>query len=76
MQTESNRSISFRELNWDEIDTFAKSHGFKDRSPFIESCVKTVIKHKRLGNLKIIEVITLLLLAIVTLMISLIIIRG
>jgi len=37
------RSISFRELSWDDVDSFAKNHGFKDRSPFIEYCTSKVV---------------------------------
>jgi metal-responsive CopG/Arc/MetJ family transcriptional regulator len=70
------RSISFRELSWDEIDIYAKSHGFKDRSPFIEHCVKNEVYPKHKKNVKIVDIAILLLLAIITLMISIILIGG
>lgn len=70
------RSISFRELSWDDIDIYAKSHGFKDRSPFIEHCVKREVYPKHKKNIKIVDIAILLLLAIVTLMISMLLLRG
>lgn len=41
------RTISLRSLSWDDVDGFARSHGFKDRSPFVEYCIeKTIHKDK------------------------------
>ena len=46
------RSISFRELDWDDVDSYAKQHGFKDRSPFIEYCTGREIHRKRYEQIK------------------------
>ena len=56
MQDYNKRSISFRELLWDEVDGFARNHGFKDRSPFIEYCVSKEMYRKRFGDIRLIEI--------------------
>jgi hypothetical protein len=76
MQRDDLRSVSFRELSWDDIDTYAKSHGFRDRSPFIEYCVNKEVHPKHKKNIKIVDIAILLLLAIATLMISMLLLRG
>lgn len=67
------RSISFRELSWDDVDSFAKNHGFKDRSPFIEYCTSKIVHKNRFEKLNsVIHVlITLLGFTIVILLIIL-----
>lgn len=65
------KSISLRELNWVDVDSFANNHGFKDRSPFVEYCVaKEMHKHK-LGNMKVFEIVMLLMMAMITLLLFL-----
>ena len=68
------RSISFRDLNWDDVDKFAQHHGFKDRSPFIEYCTSKEIYHKRFD--KIDRVITTLGMLIGFTIVILLIIMG
>lgn len=63
------KSISFRELSWDDVDNFAKGHGFKDRSPFIEYCVSKQIHKKKLGDMRIYEIIMLLLIAMTSILV-------
>ena len=46
------RSISFRELSWDDVDSFAHNVGFKDRSPFIEYCIAKEIHRKRFDKIE------------------------
>ena len=46
------RSISFRELSWDDVDSFARNNGFKDRSPFIEYCTAKEIHRKRFERIE------------------------
>jgi len=70
------RSISFRNIKWEDVDTFAHQHGFKDRSNFIEYCTSKEIHHKRLGNLKIVEIMMLLGIALTVLMLLLLYVRN
>ena len=76
MQQEPNKSISLRDITWDEVDYYSRKIGFKDRSPFVEYCIDKEMHPKKRNSLKNIEIITLLFLAILTLMICLIFIRG
>ena len=46
------RSISFRELNWDDVDSSARDNGFRDRSPYIEYCVSKEIYRKRFDKIE------------------------
>lgn len=46
------RSISFRELSWDDVDSFAKANGFRDRSPFIEYCTSKEMFRKRFDRIE------------------------
>ena len=46
------RSISFRDISWDEVDNFAHKIGFKDRSPFIEYCTAKEIHRKRFERIE------------------------
>jgi len=46
------RSISFRELRWDEVDCFARENGFRDRSPFIEYCTSKEMYKKKFDKVE------------------------
>ena len=63
---ENIRSISFRDLKWENVDVFANKHGFKDRSPFVEYCVAKEVHKKKLGDLRLFEVIMILMMALLT----------
>lgn len=76
MQPEMNRSISFRTLKWDEVDEYAKHTVFKDRSSFVEYCVEKEIHHKKLGDLKIVELLLLFGMALTVLLLLLLYIKG
>jgi len=56
------RSISFRELSWDDVDNFAHKNGFKDRSPFIEYCAAKEIHRKRFERIRQVMSILIMLL--------------
>lgn len=60
------RSISLRELTWDEVDNFSKKHGFRDRSPFVEYCVAKEMHKRKLGDMKAFEIGLLLMLAVLS----------
>ena len=73
MQDASNRTISLRELKWDVVDKSAREHDFLDRSPFVEFCLMQVIYPKRNKhlNMRTLEVIVLILMAIMMLILLL-----
>ena len=61
------RSISLRDLKWDDVDVFARKHGFKDRSPFVEYCIGKTIHSKKLSVFYTVFVLLLLCLIMVIL---------
>lgn len=63
------RSISLRELNWDDVDGFSRSHGFKDRSGFVEYCISKTIFKRRMQNIYAFLYILMLALMMVLLVI-------
>jgi len=76
MQQENQRSISFKDLSWTDVDVFVNQHKiWKDRSSFVEYCIAKEIHKKRFGNTKIIDVIILLMLAMITLVLLLMWVR-
>ena len=69
---ENIRSIAFKDLNWNDVDIYINQHKiWTSRSSFVEFCVSKEIHKKKIGNLKIVEVATLFLLAIILLSILL-----
>lgn len=65
------RSINLRELTWDEVDNYAKNTVFKDRSPFVEYCIEKEIHRKRIGDIKIVELLLLFGMALMVLLLIL-----
>jgi len=64
------RSISLRDLKWDDVDSFGKKHGFNERSPFVEYCIARTITKKR--NEHLFTVMYILMLALMTVLLVLI----
>ena len=67
MQDDNRRTISFRDLSWDNVDEYIKKTTFKDRSPFVEYCVSKEIHKRRFGDVKLVEILMLLLLSMISL---------
>ena len=49
---EKSKTIYFRDLSWENADEYAKSHGFKDLSPFIEYCTSKEMHLSKIKNAK------------------------
>jgi hypothetical protein len=72
-QLQTQRTISLRDLNWDAVDSYAQSHGFKDRSPYVEYCIAKDMHKQRYRNFY--GVMMLLLLCLIMVLVSYISLR-
>ncbi len=68
-------SMDASKLNWNDINLDAKKAGFNNTSSYVQYCLEYFHNRKRFKNIKFIEVIMLIILAIVTLFVALIYMR-
>lgn len=58
-------SISGSKLTWDDVDRYAKSVGFKERSKFVQYCLEKEIYKSKIRFKDILVIINLLLMAMI-----------
>jgi len=64
-------SLDASDITWDEVDKRTHNIGFNNRSQYIQYLVERDMHHKRLGDVRLIEVSSLLLLAVLTVIVIL-----
>jgi len=65
-------SMDASKLSWEDVDKRARSIGFKKRSQYIQYLVEKDIERKRFENIKITEIMMLIMMAAILLMLVLI----
>ena len=66
MQNENQRTITFVNLSWADVDEYINQHKiWTSRGSFVEFCVSKEIHKKKLGNMKFVEVLMLFLLVMI-----------
>jgi len=57
-------------LNWDQIDSYSKGKGFKNRSQFVQYCIEKQIYKTKLQDRDIIGILTLVGMGIIILLLT------
>ena len=68
-------SMAASELNWNDVGIDAKDAGFSNVSSYVQYCVEYFHNRKRFKNVKFVEILMLIILAVVTLLLALIYMR-
>jgi len=65
-------SMAASKLSWEDVDKRVKSIGFNNRSQYIQYLVEKDLEKKRFENIRITEVMLLIMMSVIILMLVLI----